>query len=266
MEAMEKIPNISIYNQKMARTVVDKIFFLAHIDADVFVDFGCADGEVLRAISNFVPDSICIGYDISSEMIKEATLKSPTDENFVFTSNKNYVVEMVHNLQQRGHKVCLILSSVIHEVYSYSTPKEIRDFWKFVQDTGFDYVSIRDMTYQPGLSYPEVNWKNYENVENSKYSKELADFEQEWGLIKNNPKNALNFFLKYRYKENWDRELYEDYLPLNSRELQDQFPYSKWKEVFKHLYTLPYIEKIVKEDFNISIIANTHIQLIYEKR
>lgn len=260
---MEKIPNISIYNQKMARTVIDKIFFLAHIDADVFIDFGCADGEVLRAISNFVPDSICIGYDISPEMIKEATLKSPNDENFVFTSNKNYVIEMVNNLQKKGHKVCLILSSVIHEVYSYSTPKEIRDFWKFVNETGFDYVSIRDMIHQ-NTDYPEVNWKNYDNIANSKYSQELKDFEKEWGSIQHNGKNAAHFFLKYRYKENWDRELYEDYLPLSSLELQEHF--DNWEERFKHLYTLPYIQKIVKEDFGISIIANTHIQLIYEKK
>lgn len=260
---MNHIPDLKTYNQKMARTVIDKIFFLAHIDAEVFVDFGCANGEVLRAISNFVPEAICIGYDVSQEMLNEAKWNSPT--SFTFTSDRNYVEDLVRMLQTKGYKVCLILSSVIHEVYSYSTPKEIRDFWRFVNETGFDYVALRDMTYHSTVSYPEIDYRNYENIENSKYSKELEDFEREWGMIKCNPKNALHFFLKYRYKENWDRELYEDYLPLSSTELQDHFS-KNWKEIFKHSYTLPYIEKIVKEDFDVSIITDTHIQLIYAKK
>lgn len=256
----ENIPNRELYNKAMARTVVDKIFFLAHIDADVFIDFGCADGEVLRAISNFhTEDSKYIGYDISQPMLEEACLKSP--DTFIFTDNLNYVKEIVDKARFLKKKTCLVLSSVIHEIYSYSKPKEIEKFWQFCNETPFDYISIRDMSYSHldrKLTWLEIK----EIYSNKKYRKECIDFVNRWGLLEEG-NNALHYLLKYRYKDNWSRELDENYLPISYSTYFDKL--SNYKCIFEHRYVLPYIQKCVYDDFEIELQSPTHCQIIFER-
>lgn len=55
----------------------------------------------------------------------------------------------------------------------------------------------------------------------------LSDtFEDRWGLIcdpdnkKVNAKNLVHFLIKYRYGENWDREVDENYLPVSQQKLE----------------------------------------------
>ena len=50
---MEKIANLEKYNNDMAKSLGDKIFFLGYIkeeDIKAIVDFGCADGTLLKAM------------------------------------------------------------------------------------------------------------------------------------------------------------------------------------------------------------------------
>ena len=47
----EEINDLDIYNQRMAAGMADKLFFLDKVpDVNTIVDFGCADGELLRLI------------------------------------------------------------------------------------------------------------------------------------------------------------------------------------------------------------------------
>lgn len=46
---MEKIANNQHYNQAMAKSMIDKLFFLdMAVDIKSVVDFGCADGTLLK--------------------------------------------------------------------------------------------------------------------------------------------------------------------------------------------------------------------------
>lgn len=256
------IPNREVYNKGMARTIVDKIFFLAHIDADVFVDFGCGNGETLRAISNFVPESLCIGYDISLEMIDEAKKTSPDD--FVFTNSLEYVTRIVLEQKKKGRKVCLILSSVIHEIYSYSCPEEIYNFWQFVNDIPFNYIAIRDMTYSTlDDKFSDIELNHLKQVASSKFNKEINEFTEQWGALEDRH-NALHFLLKYQYKDNWDREVKENYLPVSYSRFFTKL--RNYKPLYQHRYALPYIKKCVMRDFGLELRFPTHCQLIFERK
>lgn len=256
------ISNREIYNTRMARTVIDKIFFLAHIDADVFVDFGCANGEVLRAINNFVPESMCIGYDISLEMINEAKSLSP--DNFIFTNSLEYVTRIVDEQKIKGKKVCLVLSSVIHEIYSYSQPEEIYNFWQFVNETPFDYIAIRDMAYSSlDNKFSQIELNHLREIASRDYDKEINDFIKQWGPLEEGV-NSIHFLLKYQYRENWEREVKEKYLPLSYSRYFAKL--RNYKCLYEHRYVLPYIKKCVLRDFGLELKIPTHCQLIFERK
>lgn len=264
------IPNQEIYNQLMAHTTVDKIFFLSHIDPEIniFVDFGCANGEIIKSISYFRPNAKFIGYDISKYMIAECnsrfgTDKSQSNNQFLFTDNLDIVKKLVTDYVKHGHKVCLILSSVIHEVYSYSSPEEIEKFWNFCNNTPFEYVAIRDMNYGPDSQW--VVMLDYVDAKkiyaNEKYRQKYNDFVAVWGEMRH--KNILHFLLKYRYDDNWEREIKENYLPIwfgdYFKKLWD------YEIIYQHVYTLPYIKKCVTEDFDIDLLCPTHCQLLFQR-
>lgn len=270
MSMDEYIPNREQYKRLMTHTVVDKIFFLSHIDTetDVFVDFGCADGEVIEAISHFRPHAKFIGYDISKEMIAECESRFHTNQlpflnQYFFTDKLDTVKKLVANFVKHGYKVCLILSSVIHEVYSYSSPEEIEQFWEFCNFTPFEYVAIRDMNYGPDsqMVFMLGSDENEKIYANEKYRQKYEDFTTVWGEMRR--ENTLHFLLKYRYDDNWEREVKENYLPIW---FGDYFK-RLWAYdiIFQHVYTLPYIKKCAAEDFDIDLQCPTHCQLLFQR-
>lgn len=48
---MEQINNIDVYTSGMQKSLADKLFFVDKVDdIDTVIDFGCADGSLLREI------------------------------------------------------------------------------------------------------------------------------------------------------------------------------------------------------------------------
>lgn len=140
------IADLNRYNLSMSKSLIDKIFFMDKIDdtIKVIVDYGCADGALIRFLAPLFPDMFFIGYDKSEEMIGRAA-EANTYENCVFYSHP---MNFLAWLQAHHHTIdecALNLSSIIHEVYSYSTKDEIEEFWHFVNFMGFKYIIIRDM-------------------------------------------------------------------------------------------------------------------------
>ena len=73
----------------------------------------------------------------------------------------------------------------------------------------------------------------------------------------------LHFLLKYRYQENWERELRENYIPLTVDELEKHF--SEYETTYKQYEALPFICHQVKKDFNIDISnIPTHLHIIFK--
>lgn len=46
-----EIANLKVYNDNMRKSLLDKAYFLSFVDSDTFIDFGCADGSLLKHIS-----------------------------------------------------------------------------------------------------------------------------------------------------------------------------------------------------------------------
>lgn len=191
---------------------------------------------------------------------KKARKKLPN--NSLLTSNWNDVIKELSNYKY----TLLNLSSVIHEVYSYSNTLEINNFWKKVFKSNFAYITIRDM--MPSISLTKNKITDYK--EDAKKIRRMADkdqllsFEEKWGSINNSYRNFIHFLLKYRYKNNWEREVNEDYLPITLETLKSKIP-SDYNIKSEIDFVLPFLKNEIKKDFNIDLIYPTHTKMIIKK-
>lgn len=259
---MEKITDIQLYNTQMAKSMKDKVFFLDKInpnDIDNIVDFGCANGELFK----YVPNSwSCIGVDNSDDMIKEAKANF-NDAAYVHSLDevRPYIED------NKNTNYLLNMSSVIHEVYSYCSKNEIAKFWDNVWNSGYKYITIRDMMVgesiyrEPDeladeLFIPDKSLHNYNSI----------DFASTWDYYFNASQwHLIHYLLKYKYVENWERENKENYLPITFEELIAMIP-DTYEIIFLDRYTLPYLKDTVYADFGYTITDPTHIKIILEKK
>lgn len=258
------IKNFASYNANMKKSLMDKVYFVGLIEATVFVDFGCADSELIKFMSALFPEYTYIGYDISTEMIEASHINITGSKEIELPNNiKLFTVwDDVINYLSYNHynsKKALILNSVIHEVYSYSTLLAIDEFWGEVFSGQFDYVVIRDMIPSVSIN-KKSNINDIVKVRRKANKNHLSDYEQHWGSINEN-KNLIHFLLKYRWVENWDREVRENYFPLyveNFMEhINDDYVIDYYEE-----FILPYTKKKIMEDFGVELKDNTHIKCI----
>lgn len=272
-EIGKRFKDINSYNSDMRKSMEDKLYFLEHLpDSNfIFVDFGCADGSMINELCSIFKDykqrPSYVGYDCSDEMIKLAKSKfyGESDDSVVFTSSWD-LVETVIAAWPDKTKV-LILSSVIHEVYSYAkSEKDIEEFWNRVLCSGFDYIVIRDMMLDSGLENEESSMTDRTNILNSNKKEQYHQFKEKWGSFITK-KNLIHFLLKYRWKVNWERELNENYFPINTTELYDKIMLTNnynleyWKR-----FRVPFLDECFKKDFNIVLEENTHIKAIFKKK
>lgn len=262
-----EIKSIDQYNKRMAESILDKAFFIDKIDCDVIVDFGCANGDMLSFISFVSNHKTLVGYDIDPHMILLAEEKLSQGETpYYLFSFWDEMVETLIHLKDRGDKICLVLSSVLHEVYHYSTPTDIDLFWeKIWSESFFDNIVIRDMI--PSFSMERSSDINHvANIfRNKEYSMLLEDFQKHHGSIHSN-KNLIHFLMKYKYKEpNWEREVKENYFPIYYESLLALLS-ENYEIIYNNQYKLPHIWRNVKKDFGINMRDNTHLQLILEKK
>ena len=247
-----KIINIQKYNTSMKKSLEEKAFFLEKIEATSFIDYGCADGALLSYIQSIktAPSNRFMGYDIEPEMLKIAKENS---EGILFTDNLDLVKTV------KTDKSVLILSSIIHEIYSYDNANS---FWKDVFDKiDTKYIVIRDMM----IDNSQRRMSNADDVKKVRMSnnKLLEEYENNWGPIDLN-KSLIQFLLKYRYTENWERELQENYLPLTVEQLIAKIP-KNYRIAYRNHYTPSYLKNMVKKDFGIDLTEQTHLQMIIEK-
>ena len=254
LEPAAPIINNKNYCDKMKKSLVDKIFFVDKIDAEIFVDFGCADGDLIDFLHGIFPENDYIGYDYSEKMISKARLKNTVP---FFTSDW---LELETKLFTNKKKA-LILSSVIHEVYSYSNQNDVELFWQRVWNSNFDYVVIRDMMPTKAVvraSDPLMVTR----IRQVFSEKKILEWESQWGDL-NGQWSLLHFLLTYQYEENWERELKENYFPIYVENLLSLVP-NKYMPIYIDHYTLPWIKQCVRKDFGFDVQDPTHLKLILE--
>lgn len=259
------IKNLSIYNERMAKSIADKAFFIDKIpNINLLFDYGCADAELFVYLQDnnlLSKDCIMIGYDNSMEMIELA--KNRGINNAKFFNNLNTALRFVEEFS--GVKV-LVLNSVLHELYSYSKPEQIGNFWKTLPRK-FDYIVIRDMAidiknYSNSVPF-EWFYKFQKNATDNEKSL-LEDFSKRW----KNPKQKapfIHFLLKHTYTENWERELNENYFAFS--DFLDGVIFSgKYDIRYFKRFTLPYFRNLINRKFNFVIDDATHFKTILKTK
>ena len=264
--------SIASYNNAMSKNIDDKLFFAKFLPKHpmLIVDFGCADGSLITKMYELFNDRELgtlikyIGFDISEEMINLAKSKfDHCTDRVKFTNDWNEVEKALLSFTE--YKV-LILSSVIHEVYSYGTEESIREFWDRVIYSGFHYICVRDMMYSEDMDR-QTNPLTSHRYGLGKLTKTplntcLKEFEEKWGSINNN-KSLIHFLLKYRWQINWQRELNENYFPIELNTFLSKFE-SMYNQTYLERFRVPFLEECWKKDFDITINDYTHIKAIFE--
>lgn len=253
-----QIANYDAYNQNMQTTLDDKLFFINQVKFDVIVDFGCANGVFLSKIQNLYPNVKIIGYDLDDTMLSKA--RAILGNKALLTSDWSEVVGELSNYKDP----LLNLSSVIHEVYSYSRPIDVNKFWnEQVFGGSFKYITIRDMIPSVVVGREELSkWKDdARKVRIASDTFYLKSFEDKWGSIFQSYRVLLHYLLKYKYTDNWEREVNENYLPVTLETLKNKIP-SSYKITFEDSFILPYLAQEVKKDFGIELNHTTHTKLI----
>ncbi len=262
--------DINIYNKQMAQAIEDKLWFTRFLDMPTFrnsivYDFGCADGNLIRHLAPRYPDIPFVGIDNSSEMVDLARQKQ-------IYKNESYVeASKFHSLHFLNKTKIVIMSSVIHEVMNYSEYPcwQIRVFLNKVRP---DYIFFRDMVPDESIyrksskeDFEKVFYKDWDTIDRkAKYSDQLFDFEYNSGSL-TRQRNLVHFLLKYRYLENWAREVEEDYFPFTYDFLLSYFwRFFNMKPIYSKRYILPFIKENVKETFGIDLRDNTHVNIIFK--
>ncbi len=259
MNGDNPIQDLDRYNHSMSKPLIDKIFFMDKVEADVFVDIGCADGTLCKFLARNFPEHTYIGYDNDLDMIKKAN--DSQVPSAYFTVSQDLLLQMLKEHKEAGRKICVILSSMIHEVYSYT--RDVTPFFEFIFDEiKPDSVAIRDMAVSHTASRPSdpVTVARIRQVFDPN---KLSEWESQWGSIDENW-SLTHFLLTYRYQHNWERELRENYLPITKEALLKMIPLEYHPILIEH-YTLPFLRREVHKDFRVQLQERTHLKLILER-
>ncbi len=247
---MHEVTDLTGYVQKMEKSLLDKMFFMDKLFDSVenILDFGCANGVLIRALGYLFPEHNYVGYDISEEMIELAKTMVP-EANFYSKWD---------DIKLCAESTVLNISSTLHEVYSYGTAESVDEFWGRVFGSGFKYIAIRDMMLSDKIKLmaDELDVQKARNL----FPEKLKEYESFWGPISIRF-NLIHYLLKYRYTENWDREVRENYFPITVETLLSKIP-SNYEIVYQEHYTLPFIKQQIKKDSGIILEDSTHFKLL----
>jgi len=253
-----EISNVDNYVEGMQKSLDDKLFFVDKLDFDVIVDFGCANGAFLSKVKKMKPNVKIIGYDLDETMLSKARAELTSED--ILTSNWDEVIREI-----QGYSSPLLnLSSVIHEVYSYSHPSVVKSFWENQVFGGdFKWITIRDMIPSCKIDRSEIESfrKDVQNVRKRANKFYLESFEKRWGTINDNYRTFCHFLLKYRYIDNWEREVKENYLPVSLETLKKKIP-SNYTIQYEQDFIVPFIQENVGKAFNVKIKHSTHVKMI----
>lgn len=259
---MIQINNLDIYNEGMKQSMEDKLFFLREFTfnfPDVFVDYGCADGTLLQFIKEAHPETDLYGIDMNADMLHLVEKNVGISPDHLLCSPFPQHIEGMF----RKETSVINLSSVLHEVYSYCEAEDEHMFWAPITAGDYNYIFIRDMIYNDSAT-KIASREDIIKLEKGADPEQLAEFESIWGSIKYQ-KNLLHFLLKYRYKENWKREVRENYLGYSVEDIIKNIG-NNYQLVYRKDYTLPFLFSTVKKDFGIELALPTHTNLIFKRK
>lgn len=244
-----------IYCESMAKSLDDKLFFLNEIDIngyDYIVDFGCADGRILEVLDEKLTNkkTILIGIEKNKLMFDQlVSLAGRAKHRMIVSIELTDVIINVLN----NKKNLIIFSSVLHE-YDWKNFKEF-----FIL---FDTIVMRDM------QCPEKFWYKVPESTKALVTKDfpeelLAKLERKYGAI-NDLDRLYRYFLMYRYADNFDHELQEDYFSIIWDNLKEWLTNDYvFHILYEKDYILPFIKQDIATKFGYELKYPTHKQIIF---
>lgn len=251
------ITDYTAYNKGMRKGMADKAFFLKRIKPDFVLDFGCADGALVQYIRQEYPHIQCAGYDISPAM--ESHFKENNPDTPFFTN-----IDEAKKYASQFRSPCVLLSSVIHEVYSYGNSKSVSKFWKDIFGSDFEYVVIRD-TIPKGIDSVKDYKNDVAKVKKLVDPHLLQDYEARWGTLESSYRNFIRFLLVYRYKDHWERESFENYLPLTYNTLVRKIPES-YRIIYDKSFKFHPVASDIAKKYDVTVRKDTHLKMILRKK
>lgn len=249
------IPNIRVYTEGMRKSLLDKLWFLDKMPNTIktIYDYGCADGSLLEMVDDICPGAFqLLGYDCNREMVDLANQKIPH-------TNPNNIISQIP--LQLGPNALLNASSVFHEIHAYSL--SVQNEYENIFDCNAESIAIRDMFYSENSCKP-TDKTMLASVYQKESDYKIREFEAFNGRITEN-RNFLHYLLKYRYLENWEREVRENYFPHSIEQFLAKIPKHYQIVYFEH-YTLPFLQERIKHDFGFTLRDPTHAKILLMKK
>lgn len=251
---MDEVKNLEVYVRRMEKSLMDKLFFVDKIYEPVnsILDFGCANGVLIQTMQRLFPEYNYVGYDISPEMLQQAKINAP---EAVFYEDWDQI-----SLDFSGS--LLNISSTVHEVYAYGNEASVAQFWDRVFHSGFRYIAIRDMM----LSRNAQGTTSPADLEKIRklFPEKLAEYESIWGSVAQRF-HFIHYLLKYRYTENWEREIRENYLPITVEQMLDMIP-DHYEIIYQEHYVMPFVRQHIYHDSGIDLQDPTHFKLLLKRK
>lgn len=247
---MHTISESDLYLSRMAKPLLEKLKIIKFFpkNTKLVLDVGCADGSLTIEMAKMFPDIKFVGIDLNTEFIKKASEATKDIENVSFEAV--YLREL---LSRNVHFDAVTFSSVLHEFYSYgegtsSVLKAISDAHELLHRGG--RIIIRDMIFSEYKKHTTL-WVNNlvdKIVQKSELLSLIEDFEKYFGKLNDNY-TINHFLLKYKYKENWEREGRENYVPVTFDKYEQIFSLLDMKILYKKSYLLPYFHDLWSDEF-----------------
>lgn len=245
--------DIKYYTNEMKKSLMDKLFFIDKVDTKRFVDYGCADGAVIKFLASVYPENTYIGYDKNKEMIETAQ-KDNEQTNVSFTSDLNELRTFAS--EERFGDCTMVLSSVFHEIYDRHQDKDV---WTVIRMFSPTYLAIRDMCVSRMVNR-ESDPIAVATIYRKFGASAVERWEHKWGSLFDN-RSLVHFLLKYRFEKNWETEFEENYLPFTYEQFLCDIP-KTYDVIYNEHYTLHFMKQEIRKDFGIDLQDRTHMKLV----
>ena len=248
------------YIKRMKYSMDEKMFFVDKIDLneyDLVVDFGCANGDLLRRLRSFRPHGHAIGFDRSKEMIELAKKHYDNTSTFYIRDSR-----FLKRTMKDYKKVLVIFSSVLHEIESLFDKALVMEVMNLANT-----IAIRDMFFSERNI--ELSQRITPQVMNNIFAKVapsmIYSFQMWHGWFEDVSKNFYHFLLKYTYVENWKNEVQEDYFSVEWDKYINTLKSNGFNVLVDIKYLLEYKRQAVLKDFGFEMSLPTHRIVILTK-
>ena len=261
---MPDIDNYAIYNDRMRRSMWDKAFFMDKVPGtELIIDYGCADGSLIRFLHELFPSMRFIGFDIDPSMVGAANALQT--ENCWFFSDTAAMLQQLRALDVDPRRITINFSSVLHEIFHYDCDRAM--ITRLIEDVNPHYLVVRDMMFHSGDPDASAPPDAQAQIRRVLPAHQLESFERCWGSLSLR-RNLAHLILKYKYTENWERECQENYFSYTMDDLLALLdPDARCSPILLHRYILPWCRHDARNRLGIDMgdEFTTHFSLILQR-